>query len=71
MLLPRFTLRTGLAGLTIGVLVAVVVREAALDKPWAIGIVVALGAAALSLVLQAVALGMSLLLSRGGKELRR
>ena len=71
MLLPRFTLRTGLAGLTIGVLVAVVVREASLEKPWAIGVVVALGAVALSLVLQAGAFGMSLLLSRGGKEPRR
>ena len=70
MLLPRFTLRTGLAGLTIGVLVAVIVREAALDKPWAVGMVVALGAAAFSLLLQAVTLGISLLLSRGGKEPR-
>jgi uncharacterized membrane protein YgaE (UPF0421/DUF939 family) len=68
MFLPRFTLRTGLAGLTLGVLVAIVVREALLDKPWAIGVVVALVAAVLSLVLQAVSLGLSLLLTRGGKE---
>lgn len=68
MFLPRFTLRTGLAGLTLGVLVAIVVREALLDKPWAVGVVVALGAAVLSLVLQAVSLGLSLLLTRGGAK---
>ena len=71
MFLPRFTLRTGLAGLTLGVLVAIVVREALLDTPWAIGVVVALGAAVLSLTLQAISLGLSLLLSRGGRDPER
>ncbi len=71
MLFPRFTLRSGLAGLTIGVVVAIVVREALLGEPWAIGVVVALGAAVLSLMLQAASLGMSLLLTRGGRDLQR
>lgn len=71
MLVPRFTLRTGLAWLTLGVFVAVVIREALLEKAWAIGVVVALGAVVLSLTLQACSFGMSLILSRGGEETPR
>ncbi|TWT97861.1 hypothetical protein Pla108_20150 [Botrimarina colliarenosi] len=72
MLLPRFTLRTGLLGLTVGSVVAIVIREAVLGAPWAIGVTVALGSVALSFTLQAIAFALSLALSRsGGREPRR
>lgn len=65
MLAPRFTLRTGLLWLTVGALVAIVLREALQGTPWAIGVVVALGACVLSIAIQAVVFVISLLLSRG------
>lgn len=68
MLLPRFTVRTGLVLLTGGAFVAVIFREAALGRPWAIGVAVAIGFVMASLVLQAIAFALSLLLSRRGEE---
>lgn len=65
MLAPRFTLRTGLLWLTAGSLVAIVLREATQGSPWAIGVAVALGACVLSITVQAVLFGLSLVLSRG------
>jgi len=65
MLTPRFTLRTGLVGLTLGAVVAIVLREAVRGAPWAIGVSASLGAVALSLVLHAVTFVLSLALSRG------
>ncbi len=65
MLLPRFTLRVGLLALTAGAFVAVIFREAALGKAWAIGVSAAIGFVAFSFLLQAIAFGLSLLLSRG------
>ncbi|TWT48861.1 hypothetical protein [Botrimarina hoheduenensis] len=35
--LPRFSLRTGLIALTVGALLAVSLRAAAIGEPWAIG----------------------------------
>lgn len=64
MLAPRFTLRTGLIGLTAGSVVAIVLRDAVNGEPWAIGAAVGLGSLLLSLLLQAVAFGLSLAVSR-------
>lgn len=65
MLAPRFTLRTGLAWLTAGSLVAIVLREAMQETPWALGVAVALLTCGFSIALQACAFGLSLALSRG------
>ncbi|MEQ8846344.1 hypothetical protein [Botrimarina sp.] len=66
MLLPRFTLRSWILGLALGSLIAIVLREAVLGHAWGIGISVALGSLALSLLLQAIAFGLALALSRSG-----
>lgn len=63
MLLPRFTLRTGLVLLTVGAVVSVAFREAWRGEPWAIGIAVAVGSLGLSFAVQAVAFFASLGLS--------
>lgn len=63
MIAPRFTLRTGLLGLTAGAFLALIVREAVASEPWAIGVLVALLSVAVSLALQALAFAGSLLLS--------
>lgn len=71
MLAPRFTLRAGLIALTAGSFLAVALREAMQGVPWAIGVSIAVGAAVLSLVLQAITFGLSLAFSRredGGAE---
>lgn len=65
MLLPRFTLRTGLFWLTAGSLVAIVLREASQGTPWAIGVTVALAVCVLSIAVQSLMFGLSLALSRG------
>lgn len=64
MFAPRFTLRTGLIALTAGAFVAIVLREATFGKSWAIGIMAALGFVVLSLLMQAIAFTLALLLSR-------
>lgn len=68
MLLPRFTLRAGLACLTVGALVAVAIRESFLGTPWAVGVVVALGSVALSFALQSAAFALSLAMSRDDRR---
>jgi hypothetical protein len=64
MILPRFTLRTALVGLTLGALLAMVVRGAAMGEPWGIGALVGLASLGLSLLLQGCLMLMSLVLSR-------
>lgn len=68
MLIPRFTLRFGLIGLTLGALTAIVAREALGGQPWAFGVMVAIGVAALSLLLQALHFGVAMLVTRRGRR---
>ena len=67
MLIPRFTLRAGLIGLTFAALLAIVMREALLGRPWAIGGVGGLASIVLMFLLHAVLFGLTWLLSRGSQ----
>lgn len=65
MLLPRFTLRTGLICLTASAFVSIALREAWLGKPWGVGFVVGLMSLALLLAVFALFFGLSWFLSAG------
>lgn len=64
MLIPRFTIRTGLMVLTAASVLSVVVREAVLGKAWAIGLSIGLGSVALLLLVHALFFVLAMIVSR-------
>lgn len=62
--LPRFTLRAAILAITLGALVALVVREALLGRAWGIAALVGLGSLAASFALQGLLFLASLAVSR-------
>ena len=64
MLLPRFTLRTGLIVLTAAALVSLVFREAWVGTPWAVGAVIGLGSLAALFAVHAAFFAAAIALSR-------
>lgn len=69
MLIPRFTLRTGLIALTAVSLVSIVLREAYIGHNWARGVVGSMAALVVLLLLHALLYGLARLLSRGARPL--
>ena len=61
MLLPRFTLRSGLFWLTAAAVGSIILREASQGEPWAIGMVTALASVMVLLVLHGLLFGAALL----------
>ena len=66
MLLPRFTIRTGLKVLTVTAVVSLALRGAWAGEPWAVGATVAMLSLALLFAVHAAAFAAAIFLSRGG-----
>lgn len=64
MLIPRFTLRTGLMVLTAASVLSIVVREAVLGKVWAIGLSIGLGSVVLLLFVHGLFFALAMIVSR-------
>ncbi len=64
MLLPRFTIRTGLIVLTAAAVLSVAGRSAVAGEPWAVGVVVALVSVALMLMIHAAVFAVAMLIGR-------